>query len=246
MIFNKNILATSIQTNKFVYLSTDQYHTHYWPFCNGTMKDVIGLADMMQGSYTSFTTDRFGNVNSSLALNGGWTQVPPGIYFDSSEFTISVWVYPSNVGSYSRIYDFGNGPFPDNIILSLSQLNSLKPCFESYSGSNNVFLTTSSNQITQNQWQLIAATFNGTHARIFLNGTFVAESNAQGYSQPIIVSRSNCYIGRSAWSQNEYSYSYLDDLRFYNKSLTQEEIIELMNYNQNETSEFSNKFVFLY
>ena len=55
----------------------DQFLTHYWPICNGTMKDVVGGDDMTQGSLTSFAADRFGNVNSALALNGGWTQVPP-------------------------------------------------------------------------------------------------------------------------------------------------------------------------
>jgi hypothetical protein len=73
-------------------LCTKQYLTHYWPIENGTMKDVIASKDMTQGNATYFTSDRFGNENASLALNGGWTQVPPGIYFDTQEFTISVWV----------------------------------------------------------------------------------------------------------------------------------------------------------
>jgi hypothetical protein len=82
--------------------------THYWPICNSQMKDVIGNSDMTQGNLTTFTSDRFGNVNSALALNGGWSKVPSGIYFDSPEFTISVWVFPQQVGYWSRIIDFGN------------------------------------------------------------------------------------------------------------------------------------------
>ena len=61
-------------------------------------------------------------------------------------------------------------------------------------------------------------------------------SNTHSYIQAINLSRSNCYIGKSNWATDGYSNSYLDDLRFYNKSLTQEEINELMNYNQNEKS----------
>ena len=87
------------------------------------MLDVIGSSNMIQGNLTSFTSDRFNNPNSALALNGGWTQIPSGIYFDTPEFTISVWVYPSSVGSSSRIIDFGNGQFSDNIIFSLSYSN---------------------------------------------------------------------------------------------------------------------------
>ena len=57
--------------------------THYWPITNGGMLDQIGLAHMKQGALTSLTLDRFGNPNSALALNGGWTQVPSGVYFNT-------------------------------------------------------------------------------------------------------------------------------------------------------------------
>jgi hypothetical protein len=199
------------------------------------MKDVIGSADMTQGSLTS--------ANSALALNGGWTQLPQGIYFDSSEFSISVWINPSNVGSCSRIIDFGNGMWPDNVIFSLSDSTSLKPYFEFYSESVKIFKMTSSKPITENQWQFLTATYNGTNARIYLNGTIVAELNIQGYIRPFNIWRSNCFIGKSAWDGDGNSHSYLDDLRFYNKSLIKEEIIELMNYNQNKTSFFILMFV---
>jgi hypothetical protein len=207
------------------------------------MKDVIGSAHMtLQGSLTSFTKDRFRNPDSSLALNTGWTKVPSGIYFDSTEFTISVWIYPNNVGFSSRIIDFGNGQNADNILLSLSQSNSLQPYFQIYTASSqyfSTFSTISSKLITLNQWQFLTATFNGINARIYLNGTLKGESTTQSYTRLTNVYRSDCYIGKSNWYDDGYSNSYLDDLRFYNKSLTQEEIIELMNYNQNEKSLFS-------
>ncbi len=199
------------------------------------MKDVIGSADMTQGNLTSFIVDRFGNVNSALALNGGWAQVPPGTYFDSTEYTISVWIYPSNAGSWARIFDFGNGPSADNIIFTLSDSNSLQAYFQIFSGSN-YLSKTSSKPITENQWQFLTATFNGTIATVYLNGTLVAESIIRNNTLPINLWRSNCYIGKSNWATDGYSNSHLDDIRFYNKSLTQEEINELMNFNQNETS----------
>ena len=85
------------------------------------MSDIIGDKHMTQGVNTSFAQDRFGNLNSALALNGGWAQVPPGVYFESSEFSISVWVYPYLVNSYARAIDFGQlNTMPFNIYLSLN------------------------------------------------------------------------------------------------------------------------------
>ena len=103
------------------------------------MNDLIGSSHMIQGNLTSFIEDRFGCLNSSLALNGGWIQVPSGIYFDSPEFTISVWVYPMNVGYFSRIIDFGVGANADNILLTLSNGNSLLPYFNFFIFRNDAF-----------------------------------------------------------------------------------------------------------
>ena len=48
---------------------------------------------MTQGNLTLFTKDRHGYSNSALALNGGWTQVPSGYYFNTPEFTVTFWVF---------------------------------------------------------------------------------------------------------------------------------------------------------
>ena len=205
---------------------SNQYLTHYWPLSSDNMLDQIGTADMNMVPI-SFTLDRFGNPNSSLALNGDWTYVPPGFYFDSLEFSISVWVYPQQVGSWSRIIDFGNGPAADNILLGLSEGSSLQPVFQIFSGSNSLFLAKSSVTLALNQWQILVATFNGNNARIYINGTLTSDT-FRSYNLTKIQ-RTNCFIGKSNWIADQYSWSYIDDLRFYNKSLTQTEIIDLIN-----------------
>ena len=212
----------------------DQYLTHYWSFDNGQMLDQIGSSHMIQGNLTSFIQDRFGNINSAIALNGGWTQVPSGVYFDSTEFTISVWVYPRQIGNWSRIIDFGNGQRSDNIVLMFANEYNPQHVLRILKSSNYILnKLISSQNLTLNEWQFIVATFNGTNARLYLNGTLTADLN-QNYNLPTL-SRKYCFIGKSNWAINGYSSSYLDDLRFYNKSLSQEEILELVNH-QNETS----------
>ena len=187
------------------------------------MLDQIGTADMMQGSLTSFTSDRFGNLNSALELNGGWTQVPSGVYFDTPEFSISVWVYPQQVGSFSRIIDFGNGPYKENLVFGLTFGTSLHPYV--YLNKTNY---ESSTILTTNAWQHVAATYDGNNLNIYLNGLTVM-SYSVTYSLPLI-NRTYCYVGKSNWVDG-YSWSYFDDLRFYNKSFTQTEIMLLMNEN---------------
>jgi len=191
------------------------------------MKDVRGGADMIQGSLTKFAADRFGNPNASLDLNEGWTQLPTGIYFNTPEFSVSLWVYPIRAESSSRIFDFSNGPFADNVLLTL-----LKPYFDIYYGSTQSLIAMSDQSVTFNQWQFITITFNGTQGNIFLDGILIKNKIIPKLTMAT-VSRTNCYFGKSAWSGNGNTSAYLDDLRFFNVSLTQSEVIQLMS--QNET-----------
>jgi hypothetical protein len=228
-------LFSAVKIIRSAPLSTDQYLTHYWPFANGLMKDVKGSAHMIQGNLTSFTSNRFDCPNSALALNSGWAQVPPGAYFNTSQFTISVWVYPLSVSSWSRIIDFGNDEVVDSIILSLSYENYLKPYLRIFSGSTIKFTVISSQSLALNQWQFLVATFNGTNAAIYLNGELMSDYTDQIYILPTDITRSNCFIGKSNRVSHGYSDSYLDDLRIYDQSLTQSEILELM-ISQNKPS----------
>jgi hypothetical protein len=218
------------QSLRSLSFSTDQYLTHYWPIKMGKMLDEIGSAHMTQGALTSFIEDRFGCPYSALALNGGWTQVPPGIYFDTPEFTITVWIYPQQVGLWARVIDFGSGPAANNIFLSQYST----PTFRIYTNLIYVIEAASAISLHTNKWQFIAVTFNSNSSRIYFDGQLTIISN-QSFTLYRILNRTNCFIGKSNWAGDGYSYSYLDDLRFYNKSLSQGEIVELMNY-QNLTS----------
>ncbi len=213
--------------------------TNYWPISNGQMFDTVGAAHMTQGSSTYFTSDRFGNLYSALALNGGWTQVPPGIYFNTREFTISVWILPQQIGNWERVIDFGTGHSSNNIVLALSSYTVNNPALVIFSGSGPAAYVLSSKNLTLGRWQFLTATFDSLNASIYLNGTLTAD-----YSYPYSltsVTRSDCFVGKSNWAAahgDGFSNSYLDDLRFYNKSLTQSEIIQLMNQNSISKKKF--------
>jgi hypothetical protein len=203
------------------------------------MTDVTGGADMQQGSATTFTSDRFGNVNSALSLNGGWTQVMSGIYFNTIQFSISAWVYPQNVGIWSRVIDFGNGIASDNIFLSLDSGNNLIPGFWICIGGSCSNQLYSSQPLVTNTWQFVTVTFNGITMSIYLNGIFTNSMAISFISLPK-VSRTNNYIGQSNFMAygDAYSSSYIDELRFYNISLTQIQIQNLMNQQDTSNSVF--------
>jgi hypothetical protein len=202
------------------------------------MSDLIGLAHMSQGSLTSFTLDRFGNENSALALNGGYTQVPSGYYFNTPQFSVAAWVYPSSIGYWARVFDFGNGPgyFPfDYVQLSFSDSYSDQPSFV-VDGTNQKTKLTASTVLEVNKWQLFTVTFNGTHLSLYIDAALVGVSFVP--DQMPKVKRTSNFFGKSNLATDDVSHSYLDDIRFYNISLSQMQIAELMNQKG-----FTNSFV---
>ena len=225
--------------------------THRWPICESKMVETVGgsFYDMKQVSSTSFTSDRFGNVNSALALGLGYTTISSGVYFDTSEFAISIWVNPYNPYPFSgsifsiyesaRIIDFGIGSSNENIIFALDSTQSESspniargcptpyPTFIIYDGASKKSSVTSNRPLSENRWQHLAATFDGSQMNIYLDGVPVGAQSLQ-YVMPKSLVRSSNYVGKSNWAGDGKSFAYLDDLRFYNKSLNQTDIQAIM------------------
>ena len=211
----------------------DFYLTHYWPISNSHMTDAIGTAHLSQGSATTFVSDRFGNANAALSLNGGWTYAPSGIYF-SSKFTISAWVYPQLVCSWARVIEF-NDLNSNLIILTLDKgdLNSF-PCFSVYIQGSIAGQPCSFVQLQPNQWQFLVASYDGSNMMLYINGVITA-SLSTVFSVASVVEVQN-YIGKSSASGDGYSSSYLDDLRFYSIALSQIQINDLMMSNRTSSA----------
>ena len=210
-------------------LQNDQYLTHHWAISNSQMIDYVGNANMVQGSATTFTTDRFGHANEALSLNGGWTTLPSGVYFNTPQFTISVWVWPNAIsGQYSRVIDIGNPGPTFEIELTINSANGdRKPSMWIYyaSPSSSYFGFSTNTQLALNTWQFLAATYDGLTMRIYIDGV-ASGTYPYTYTMPSMT-RSACFVGKNPWNQGSSS-SYLDDLRFYNKSLSLCEINDLM------------------
>ncbi len=190
---------------------------------------------MLQGNLTYFTFDRFGDPTSALYLNGGYTQVPSGSYLNSPQFTVSAWVYPSQVGDWARFFDFANPGILDSdslkesIQFSFTSYQQNNPAFVIYNQTTFIIEYAQSNiSLEQNKWNFLTLTFNGSLFCLYINGTLTNTSQFNGQQIPQIQRTSN-FFGRSNLPGDGVSWSLLDDIRFFNISLNQTQIINLMN-----------------
>ena len=166
-----------------------------------------------------------GPVNNALSFDGTnqYIDLPDGLYDFSKGCTISLWVYPTAVQSWSRFIDFGNGSASDNIWFGRrSDSNDL--AFECWSGGSNNGMVSAANAITLDEWQMFTVTVDSSgNARLFKNGQLIQTGN----TMPTSVNRTNNYIGRSNWSGDAYYQGSMDDIIIYNYNISDSEVADL-------------------
>jgi hypothetical protein len=175
--------------------------------------DTIGGAHMYNGYNVEFVNDRFGNPNSAIRFTEGYYQIPPGVYFNG-DFTISVWYKPINTLYSGTIMTFGNIGSDNIQLINSDKLNFHIHVMNYYS------TIETSNRLTIGQWAHLGITSSENNCSFYINGLLIVQTNDMYI--PRNINRTSNYIGRSGEYYN--LWADLDDLRIYNRSMSQAEI----------------------
>jgi hypothetical protein len=173
----------------------------------------------------TFTTDRKGKANSAMSFDGVGDYIDCGN--DSSlnitdAITISAWVkFKDNSNDYRRIvtknrvssYCLRTAFAPDNKIEFCLHIN------------GEIRSILSSPTIT-GQFNFITATYDGSVMQLWVNG--ILQSDTKYISGNIGTDNDNVLIGKRQ-GVNAYFQGSIDDVRIYNRALSQEEITLLYN-----------------
>lgn len=204
-------------------LSTLSRNRILWYKFDGNAADSSGnnLNGTLSGG-TSYTTDRFGNAIGAIQLNGtnGHVVCPSGVYFDGGPFTVSAWVNPVAFNNWSRVYDFGRGQTNDNILGVISQGTNGKVAAENYSGNTTGRIDAQTGMVL-NSWNHFLVQYDGVQLSVYVNGNLVATGST---NVPRLVTRTNCFIGRSNWASDAFANAAFDDFMIFNRALTTDEI----------------------
>lgn len=162
----------------------------------------------------------------ALDLNGtnSYIQVPDGVWF-TNDFTVEGWVYCRSYNNWSRLFDFGNAGYLQEVYLALSEGTTGFPKMGIFTNGNNN-LVGSSQQLPLNQWTHLATTLSGSTATIFMNG------NAVGSGTVLVPGnfvRTNNYIGRSLFGGDAYANAAFDGIRIWNVARSASQIQQKMN-----------------
>jgi hypothetical protein len=215
------LIISMFSTFVFAQVNLQQGLVAYYPF-NGNAYDESGNGYNGTVNGAVLTTDRFGNSNSAYEFDGVDNRInttfnPHSIIGDNSPFSINLFVEPDEtitnqelVGAYHNNYRFyfaiNNGIF--------------------YWGIGTQHNLYSSTAAVLSGWQCATVVFNGVdNVKIYVNGILKTDETYSGNGS--LYNLDDTPIGGS---DNSHSFNgKLDDIRIYDRVLTEEEIIALYN-----------------
>jgi len=204
----------------------------FFPF-NGNAGDESGTGNNGTVHGATLTTDRFGNANHAYFFNGtsDYIEVPSSNSLKlTTGFTINAWVC---------LDSFVIAPYTCNTIVSkvadkdwsggyeLKAAGSEDPDYRQFqssakiSGINSTVIGLSN--YSTGTWYMVTTTYDGIHYRLYVNGSLADEITCTGTVQ---TSDIPLRIGRrsGAGKYNNWFQGKIDDIRIYNRGLTQADI----------------------
>jgi hypothetical protein len=178
---------------------------------NGTLSGATRTTAGKFGRALSFdgTNDRVNIADSSsLDLTNG--------------MTLEAWVRPSSLGGWDTVILKEQ---PGSLIYALYANTGPGPASGEIDTTGGYFPQYATGALALNTWSHLAATYDGTTLRLYINGI---EVGSQPVSGSLHTSSGSLRIGGNAvWG--EYFAGLIDEIRIYNRALSQTEIQQDMN-----------------
>jgi len=172
-----------------------------------------------------------GAVGGALRFDGNndYVSLPIGSIINSlTNCTIAEWVNWDGGSSWQRIWDFGSSESV-NMFLTVNNGDTGTPRFAiTISGWTDEDQVTAPDVLTGG-WHHIAVTIdadNSVHS-LYIDGELVDENTSLRYTPSDLGSTTRNRLGRSQYSADPYFDGTLDDVRIYDRALSDEEITQL-------------------
>jgi hypothetical protein len=202
---------------------------------NGNNANIVGA---------TYTSDRFGNPNSALNLNGTSDYLSiadKSIFHLSNGISISIWVLPNSGDQF--IMQKGTG-----IINSRTQDGTgwglfINPTLNAHVGWAFDLFDTDTMRNPGNHrvsypisspialWTHVVGSFDGSKMQLYINDSL---KNTTTESFTMETNSDSIQFGRNYWARTNQIFRYggkMDDIRIYNRALTADEVTSLFHEN---------------
>jgi glucose/arabinose dehydrogenase len=164
------------------------------------------------------TTGRFGSALNFDGVDDRVVVADANSLDLTTGMTLEAWVRPTAAGGVWRSVVAKNGAGTVAYDLYANR-NTNRPAVEVNLGGR-LRITNGTAQLPLDTWSHMAATYDGTNLRLFVNGTQVATA---AFTGSLLTSTGELWIGgNAAWS--EWFAGTIDEVRVYNRPLTEAQI----------------------
>lgn len=197
----------------------------YWSFddsVNFAVPDSGGSTLSANGS-PAWTAS--GKNGGGLSLNGSSSlrdlSSPAWIPVGNTHYSVAAWFKASNVARANGIIGWGQWG-ATNKVRALRTLGSAGGGFRLYWWGNDLDCSAGTCPITTNGWHHVAATWDGTTRKLYLDGVLKVQNTPAAGSASAI----NFNIGVT--NNSEYFIGTLDDVAVYNRGISAAEVVDLV------------------
>ncbi len=196
---------------------------------NGNVSTLMGGTNIVEG---------YNGKGANMLLKADFIQLPENFTANLKSFTFATWVKFSALKNATRFFDLGNGANGTNDFLAF---------IPSATGDNtNMRLryrtaaavgvnVDATSRIPLNAWAHIAITLNWNElsstatVSMYINGALAGSSTTFPHNPSKLgATTNNNILGVSRWTQDGNGFSgVMDDVRFYNRALTANDILTL-------------------
>ena len=211
----------------------------YWPFC-GNANDESGNGNNGTVNGATLTTDRFGSANSAYSFDGNSNKIIIGSSSTFNpgyaDFSISGWIKTTDASGIICSKSLGDSQQnPQNNDWYVLHVNSGKLEFEltdGYSGPGDYVLLQSTITINDGLFHFFTFVFDRDgNGSIYIDNVLnnsTAISGFQGDISPL----TNLEFGYDTEHITNYLFGVLDDINYWNRIVTEQEITQLYNTGQ--------------
>jgi hypothetical protein len=196
---------------------------------DGNLTDTSSNANhpiLTNGSPT-IVAGKFGSALDLIGTNQS-TMLPANMFAGVTHFSVAVWVNWDGGSAWQRIFDFGNGTTDYLFLTPSSGGGTLRFAITTNNYWSEQMVETAA--LPVGQWRHVALTYNGTTAKLYINGILAA--SAAITIPPAAINPALNYLGESQFETDPTFNGRLDELLLYNYALSDAEISRLATVNQ--------------
>ena len=236
-----NVALTQADITKQIALASQKFHMNF----NGVYSDRVSGEDVTEVGSPGFSGENFdgGSGDSYAGATDSYLTFPTDGLLESNEFSASFWMNINATPDRAGILVIG----PPDDVNPTAQNNRTKGFrfFRENAGGMQRFKLNVGNGAADSwfdggaaadvtpdtgNWDHFAFTISGTQCTVYINGNVVSQGAFTGvdWSDCDVLSIMSGAPRFTGWNHNS-DLSYMDDLRLFDKTLTQAEVQSLMN-----------------